>query len=141
MTDRDNNAELWLVRGSRRYAPGDTLRGAYRLAAWRDAGLTAVELSVLWHTAGQGEEDYCVHHFERRREPVLPGRSNETPHRFRAVLPASPLSYDGQIVKVCWVVRLRGFLAGGRQRVVEAPFWLGVEPQRVERPAAEGAVG
>lgn len=120
----DNEAELWLDRGAKRYAPGETLTGGFRLAEWREAGLQAVELSILWYTAGQGEEDFHVHHFVRRREAALPARIDETPHQFKTVLPASPLSYDGQIVKVCWTARLRGFFESARQRTVEAPFWL-----------------
>ena len=55
---------------------------------------------------------------------VLPMRHDETPYRFEVLMPSSPLSYDGQIVKVCWAARLRGFFRGGRQRVIETPFWL-----------------
>lgn len=126
MTDAliEEGAELWLDRGSHRYALGEMLCGGYRLSDWRDSGLVAVELSVLWYTAGQGEEDFFVHHFERHKEAELPVRVEETPHLVETVLPASPLSYDGQIVKVCWTVRLRGFFSSGRQRVIEAPFWL-----------------
>lgn len=126
----DGGAELWVDQGQRRYAPGETLTGGYRLAGWREAGVVAIELSVLWYTAGQGEEDLFVHHFERKREANLPARSDEAPHRFECVLPASPLSYDGQIVKVCWAARLRGFFASGKQRVVEAPFGLVVPTQQ-----------
>ncbi|TWT98015.1 hypothetical protein Pla108_21700 [Botrimarina colliarenosi] len=133
-------AELWVDRGARRYAPGELLTGGYRLAGWRDIELTAIELSVLWYTAGQGEEDFFVHHFERRREATLPVRRHETPHQFETFLPASPLSHDGQIVKVCWAVRLRGFFRGGRQRVIEAPFWLAL-PTDKPLPEAAGAEG
>ena len=118
------DAELWVERGARRYTPGETLRGCYRLTQWRDAGLQAVEISVLWYTSGQGEEDFEVLYFDRHREANLPRRVDETPHTFEVELPDSPLSYDGQIVRVCWAARLRGFFAGGKQRVVEAPFWL-----------------
>ncbi|MEN0111438.1 MAG: hypothetical protein AAF805_12015 [Planctomycetota bacterium] len=121
----ESEAELWVERGSRRYLPGETLRGGYSLSSWRDAGLTVVELSVLWHTAGQGEEDFYVHHFERFRSAQLPALTGEAPYTFETVLPLSPHSYDGQIVRVCWVARLRGHFRGGRRRVVEAPFALG----------------
>lgn len=125
--NQESQAEVWFDRGTRRYAPGETLSGGFRLAEWRDAGLQAVELSILWYTTGQGEEDFHVHHFVRRREAALPARTDETPHEFKTVLPASPLSYDGQIVKVCWAARLRGFFESSRQRTVEASFWLAAE--------------
>ncbi|MEO0530255.1 MAG: hypothetical protein AAF266_06705 [Planctomycetota bacterium] len=120
----DEGAQVWIDRGGRRYAPGETLQGGYRLGGWRDADLVAVEFSVLWYTAGQGEEDFFVHHFDRHREANLPARTDEAPHLFSVALPASPLSYDGQIVKVCWAARLRGFFRADRQRVVDAPFWV-----------------
>lgn len=125
-TPTESDSQIWLSRGSKKYAPGDLLEGGYRLADWTEEGLSAVELSVLWHTAGQGEEDFCVLHYERRtlaQELDLAQRENA----FQISLPQSPLSYEGQIVKVCWVVRLRGFLSKGRQRVAEAPFWVTVD--------------
>lgn len=117
-------AQLWVDRGSRQYAPGELVTGGYRLTEWREDDLTALEFSILWYTAGQGEEDFFVHHFDRCKAAVLPKRHDETPYRYEVVMPASPLSYDGRIVKICWAARLRGFFGGGRQRVVEAPFWL-----------------
>jgi hypothetical protein len=122
--EQEEGAQLWVDRGARRYAPGELLTGGYRLAEWREEELTAIEFSVLWYTAGQGEEDFFVHYFERHTAAVLPMRHDETPYRFEVLMPASPLSYDGQIVKVCWATRLRGFFRGGRQRVIETPFWL-----------------
>ena len=41
------------------------------------------------------------------------------PRRFTTTLPPSPLSYDGQIVKVCWCVRLRLFLPQGQESLAE----------------------
>lgn len=129
-------AEIWLERAARRYAPGEQLTGNYRLAAWREAGLTAVELSVLWYTTGQGEEDFFVCHFERKKQAALPARTDETPHQFEMTLPASPLSHNGQIVKVCWAVRLRGFFPKGKQRVLEEAFWLSL-PSSEEHDSPE----
>lgn len=137
-TTQAEGAEVWLDRGARRYAPGEILTGSYRLKGWRDAELVAVEFSVLWYTAGQGEEDFFVCHFERHKQAALPALSDETPHHFEAPLPASPLSYDGQIVKVCWAARLRGFFKRGRQRVVEAPFWLSLPSDEEPPQLAEG---
>ncbi len=138
----DEGAQLWVDRGARRYAPGELLTGGYRLADWRDDDLTAIEFSVLWYTAGQGEEDFFVHHFDRQKAAVLPKRHDETPYRFEVVMPASPLSYDGQIVKVCWAARLRAFFRSGKQRVIETPFWLSLpsdKPPAVETSNGEAA--
>lgn len=129
------DAEIWFDRATRRYAPGDTLEASYRLAEWRRAGLTVYEASVLWYTAGLGEEDFGVHVFQRRRvNPDAPDA--DTSGALATKLPPSPVSYDGQIVRVCWAARLRGFFPGGRSRVVEEAFWLRPE---VDEPAAPRA--
>jgi hypothetical protein len=110
------------------YEPGQRLTGRFMLDGAQAWGARAVELSVLWYTAGTGDEDLAVHHFERHvDEPALP-LDLRVPHRFATVLPASPLSYDGQIVKVCWCVRLRLFLPQGQEIVAEVPFRLGSVP-------------
>jgi hypothetical protein len=63
------------------------------------------------------------------------------PRRFSTVLPASPLSYDGEIVKICWCVRLRIFLPQGQESLAEVPFRLGsvpgvIQESMVESPSA-----
>ncbi len=134
----ENDAQLWLDRATRRYKPGETLTARWRLAGWRQAGAVSIEASLLWYTTGEGEEDFSVHHFERHR--LEPARNNDdlnplesdpvepalqdSEESFTVALPLSPCSYDGQIVKVCWAVRLRGFFPNGKQRIVEEPFWL-----------------
>jgi hypothetical protein len=87
----------------------------------------AAEHSVLWYTEGKGEEDLGVHFFERivdpaRLPPAAPGS------RFEVALPASPLTYEGVIVKVRWCVRVRYFFAGGRDFVSEHEFVMGRVP-------------
>jgi hypothetical protein len=111
-----------LERAPPRYRPGETLSGRYRWEGGEE--VEAVEVSVLWRTEGKGKEEFGVHHFERRaageQRSSPPGRAG----RFSTRLPASPLSYDGLIVKVCWCVRVRVFWRGGA-RLAEAPFRLG----------------
>jgi len=120
-------AKLILDTPHAHYHPGERLTGRYLLsgAHWQ---VRAAELSVLWYTAGKGEEDMAVHHFERLvDEPATP-LDLRVPRRFATLLPASPLSYDGVIVKVCWCVRLRLFLPQGQESVAETPFRLGDVP-------------
>jgi hypothetical protein len=88
---------------------------------------------VLWYTAGKGEEDMAVHHFERIVDESSRPLDLRVPRRFATALPASPLSYDGQIVKVCWCVRLRLFLPQGQEMVSETAFRLGNVPAAVSR--------
>ena len=47
---------------------------------------------------------------------------------FGDLLPRSPLSYEGMIVKVRWCVRVRLFFEGGRDFVSEHVFEVGDIP-------------
>src|SRR5262245_14070096 len=101
------------------YQGGDELSGGLQ---WQGEA-EAVELSVLWHTAGWGTEDLGVHHFERTSTDEAAEAVRERP--FATRLPPSPLSYDGLVVKVRWCVRVRVFLRQSGELVGEAPFRLG----------------
>ncbi|HVA48468.1 MAG TPA: hypothetical protein VNH11_19040 [Pirellulales bacterium] len=137
-----------LLDGNRRvYQPGDLLSGAYQVDSLRWIDPTAVEISVLWHTEGQGDEDLAVHYFDRTEAAERGGTDFRRPQRFSTRLPASPLSYQGVIVKICWCVRVRVFLPRGREIVGESPFQLGtLPPARLAKaappvvPPVEGAV-
>jgi hypothetical protein len=119
------------------YQPGARLSGRFQFKGSQPRSARAAELSVLWYTAGKGEEDMAIHHFERVVDE--PGRPLDlrVPRRFSTVLPFSPLSYDGQLVKVCWCVRLRLFLSQGGETVAEVPFRMGsVSPTANGKPAS-----
>jgi hypothetical protein len=114
---------------TRSFNPGDLLAGQFVLEGIAPEDLRSVELSVLWHTEGKGEEDMSVHFFERL-DPQNGQEFNPLlPHLFSTTLPNSPLSYAGFIVKICWCVRVRVFLARGKELSVEVPFQLGKVPQ------------
>jgi hypothetical protein len=83
-----------------------------------------VEVSVLWHTQGKGDEDLQVHHFHRLVENQIrrAGLANE--QSLHCELPPTPLSYHGRLISVLWCIRLRLFIAGGREIVAEQPFHL-----------------
>ncbi|HUT88671.1 MAG TPA: hypothetical protein VMY37_04195 [Thermoguttaceae bacterium] len=112
----------------RAYQPGETLSGEYRLESIRREDVKAVELSVLWHTDGKGDEDLAVHDFRRLSAEDGDWIDARSPGRFSTVLPKSPLSYQGVIVKLRWCVRVRVFLARDREVVGELPFQLGGVP-------------
>ena len=120
------------------YRPGDSLTGRYMVDGSQPWTARAAELSVLWYTAGKGEEDMAVHHFERLVDDPARPLDLRVPRRFATVLPASPLSYDGQIVKVCWCVRLRLFLPHGQESVAETPFRLGSVPPAAADAKSDG---
>ena len=118
-----------LLDGNRRvYQPGDLLSGEYQVHSLQRIDPTAVEISVLWHTEGQGDEDLAVHHFGRTDASAHPAIDFRRPQRFSTRLPPSPLSYQGVIVKIHWCVRVRVFLPRGKELVGEAPFQLGNLP-------------
>jgi hypothetical protein len=119
---------LTLDSSSGHYQTGERLTGKYLVDASQPWAMRAVELSVLWYTTGKGEEDMAVHHFERHVDEATRPLDLRMPRRFSTVLPASPLSYDGQIVRVCWCVRLRLFLPQGQESLAEIPFRLGSVP-------------
>lgn len=110
------------------YQPGQRLSGHFMAEGAVPWPVRSVELSILWYTAGQGEEDFAVHHFERIvNEPRRP-LDLRLPRSFATPLPSSPLSYDGRIVKVCWCARLRIYPQQGPEVLQEIAFRLGHVP-------------
>lgn len=120
----------------RTFFPGEELECEYQIDAVDQEDLLAVEASVMWYTEGKGDEDMAVHYFERR----VPNDANQGDLRalrtFRTVLPNSPLSYSGVIVKIRWCARIRAFLRRSKEIFFEVPFRLGEVPpaQRVTPP-------
>jgi hypothetical protein len=120
-----------LDRSPRVYAGGDTMRIEYQFDALPKEEITAVEISVLWLTEGKGEPDMGVHYF-RRMTPDDAELSDLRPlQRVEVPLPASPLSYEGVILKIRWHVRVRLFLTRGREYFEEIGFQLGEVPAAV----------
>lgn len=111
------------------HRPGETISGEYWIEFLHSCQVEVIEVSVMWHTAGKGEEDMAVHEFWRQDaadgRPIDPAQ----PQPFRTILPNSPLSYDGQIVKVLWCIRVRAFLHHGKELVGEKEFQLGEVPR------------
>jgi len=127
----------------RAYHPGETLSGEYRIESVPPEEIKAIEVSVLWYTEGKGDEDLAVHDFWRHATDTGDGQDLRSPVRFSAVLPKSPLSYRGVLVKIRWCVRVRVFLTRGREVMGELAFRLGEVPAArtstpAERPASNG---
>lgn len=117
---------------SRIYYPGELIAGQFDLHGVDADEVRAIELSVLWHTEGKGDEDMSVHFFERI-EPDDGLLDLHQPRRFSVVLPNSPLSYNGLLIKIGWYVRVRVFLVRGKELSMDVPFQLGT----VGRPVLE----
>jgi hypothetical protein len=124
--------KLKLENHGRTYTPGEALSGSYSLDDVAGQDVRAVELSVLWHTEGKGDEDMSVHHFERVAAKNGEAVDFAKPQPFRTVLPNSPLSYSGLIIRICWRVRVRVFLHRGKELSLEVPFQLGRVPRARE---------
>lgn len=114
------------------FRPGEDLLCEYQIDAIGENEIVAVEASVLWYTEGKGDEDLGLHYFERR----LPGDATDGDlrelSRFETRCPNSPLSYDGELIKIRWCVRVRVFLPKGQEIFFELPFRLGnLQPPRL----------
>ncbi|MGC3966985.1 MAG: hypothetical protein QM775_06325 [Pirellulales bacterium] len=119
-----------LLEGNRRaFEPGDSLAAEYRIDSLTLVDAQAIEASVLWYTVGKGDEDIAVHHFVRQTTDGGAMIDLRRPQRLRAVLPASPLSYDGVIVKVRWCVRVRLFLGAAENWWRKYRFNSGASPR------------
>jgi hypothetical protein len=106
------------------YVAGDSLTARWRISRVALDEIDSLETSVLWYTEGKGDEDLHVHHFHRLADEQLRrvGLADEQSTHCR--LPATPLSYRGQLISVQWGVRVRIFLADRREIVAEQPFHL-----------------
>lgn len=126
------------------YRAGEKLSGEYRLEGVDAAQIASVEISVLWHTEGKGDEDMAVHEFWRFSFDEGSAIDVARPGVFTTTLPHSPLSYEGRLISLRWCVRVRAFLQRGRELVGQRLFRLGdvpavapLPPGRAERAAAE----
>ena len=110
------------------YRPGESLAGEYRFESLLAEEVKAVEVSVLWYTEGKGDEDMAVHAFWRLNAEDGTTLDPAQPQHFSTVLPNSPLSYDGLIVKLRWCVRVRAFLHRNKEVFGQKTFRLGDVP-------------
>lgn len=106
------------------FHPGDRLECEYQIDAIQPSEIQAVETSVLWYTEGKGDEDLGVHYFERYTpSDVIDGDVRQL-HCLHTVLPRTPLSYNGTIVKIRWCVRVRLFWGRGKETFADRVFQL-----------------
>lgn len=103
MTEPDVRLEL----ASFACRPGGELAGVFVVPGGPPPDTRSVELSVLWRTSGKGTEDIGVAFYQdwTARDDTLAGMPN--PHTFAVALPQTPWSYDGTLVKIHWLARVR----------------------------------
>jgi hypothetical protein len=121
----DEAVTLWIDREQSVFRPGDTLTGGFALRPEEDDPVRAAELSVLWYTREPGTVDQGVCHFEEFTAVDGDPQSLYRDRSFRTRLPDGPFTYDGEVVKVRWAVRLRLRYVNGEDVVQEVPFRLG----------------
>lgn len=115
---------IMLCDPHRHYRPGQRMRCSYQVDAIAADAIQAVEASIMWLSSGKGDEDIGIHEFHRRT------RDDQNPdlrmlHQFDTSLPNSPLSFEGTILKLHWVVRVKIFLEEGRPYSQDLSFQLG----------------
>lgn len=126
------------------FSPGETLTCEYQIDLPNDGlpipksddnearrQVVSIETSVLWQTEGKGDEDIGVHFFERRDRKFAQPEILRQLHRLHTVLPASPISYDGQILKIKWMVRVRIFLDDSNSFTEDLVFSLQHPPSPI----------
>ncbi len=113
------------------YMPGDELKFHVQLQAIEPSSLSAVETSVAWFTEGKGNEDLGVHFFQRLSGDTLQERDWSKPMLVESILPESPLSYEGRLLKIRWCIRVRVYLVDGTDMVAQEPFYLGTETKEI----------
>jgi hypothetical protein len=116
--------------------PGETLSGSYAVTGINQEAVRAVEVSVVWQTAGKGDENLGVHYFWRRE--AREGTEDITAGDWSVVLPRTPLSYHGVLFRIEWLARLRVFVRG-KDFSTEQAFQLGDLPQAVRIEASNAA--
>ena len=108
-----------------RLEPGETLEFEYCIKRVSEKLIDSLEASVMWYTEGKGSEDLGVHFFERLTGQELAIQPLTQSRKIATILPCSPLSYEGRLLKIRWCVRLRLFLTDRREIATERAFYLG----------------
>ena len=135
MINEDPLISVVLKKNQRVYFPGEELECEYQVDAITREELLAVEASILWFTAGRGDEDFAVHFFERRTAADADDQDLRPMHRIRTNLPNTPLSYAGKLLTIQWCVRIRVFLKKGKEITLDEMFNLVAEgSEHVKQP-------
>ena len=123
-----------LCREDAVYLAGERLSASYRISRVPIDQLQSIEISVLWHSEGKGDEDLHVHHFQRIEGSQIRSNGLADSQSISCRLPVSPLSYHGQLIRLRWCIRLRLFVEDSREIVTEQPFFV-----VSHRPKQDGA--
>lgn len=106
------------------YNRGEVLTGVYRILDVESDQINSVEMSVLWRTEGKGDEDMTVIDIQSQSRQQEDWINPRIPGKIETVLPSGPISYEGQILKIRWCVRVRMTLVSGQEALAERVFWV-----------------
>lgn len=85
--------------GHTEFQPGDDIEVELQ---WElDEPAQAIELRLVWNTAGKGTTDVQVVRVERIEEPSVSDR-----RRMTLQAPRSPYSFSGKLVSIVWALEL-----------------------------------
>lgn len=104
--------------------PGDEIAGAFVVLGGLPPDTESLEFSVLWHTSGKGTEDLGVIFYRDWSEKASTLELLPSPYSFTIWLPQTPWSYDGELVKIHWLARVRLRYGKNDEELAEVPFTL-----------------
>jgi hypothetical protein len=113
------------------YMPNQELRFQFTIRDLDIGLISAIEASVVWVTDGKGNEDLGVHFFQRLTGEAISDRDWSEPQSLSTILPESPLSYEGRLLKIRWCIRVRLYLNDGNELVAQEPFYLGTNTREI----------
>jgi hypothetical protein len=123
-TEAQPAVNVALCREDGIYRAGGRLRATWQISRVPLEQIQGVEVSVMWHTEGKGDEDLHVHHFHRINEGQIRRTGLADQQSIQCQLPVTPLSYHGRLIRLQWCIRLRIFMTSGKEIVTEQPFYL-----------------
>jgi hypothetical protein len=89
------------------FEPGQQVGGSVEVEADTNVECRHLEVRLIWHTEGRGDEDAAtiekIDIFQGRLGPGFPVRSD-----FRFTLPLEPWSYAGTYVNIIWAIEVNG---------------------------------
>jgi hypothetical protein len=120
----DGPVSLWIDGPQTTFPPGAVLTGGYAIRPLDGRPLRSVELSVLWYTGWPGVRELGVCHHDEQTAVAADDLRLYQPQPYAVRLPQGPCTYEGHVVKLRWVVRLRLRYTDGDEVVGELPFRL-----------------
>jgi hypothetical protein len=125
--------EIILERPNATFQAGERVRGLLRLHAREACTSRAILIDAYWRTSGYGNEATMKR--ERKRieiQHLAQGATLDVP--FELELPLGPVSYDGKLIKVEWLIEMSVDVPWARDPRYEYPITVtAAEPRAFEQ--------